>query len=202
MAVEPNSVTYWESRQVNIGDYENVSFGGTSIVKFIPINQQEKKVEISQSDLIEVYPQMSEEDALLAAQKRVRTILDGREKELRLQVNNYANISYDALKKAEDFGIITKADIGITDTGDVDPVADIKIKTVVKNSNKKTDDEFDPDFDDFDDPSPKKIINKAPKNIPEKGQSKFVTKAAKTGLFAANKSADPKPLNTDEEIPY
>ena len=82
--IEPHSITYWESRQINIGDYENISFGATSIVKFVPINQQQKKVEISESEITHTYPLMNSSEAFDVARLRVRQVLDERERTIRV----------------------------------------------------------------------------------------------------------------------
>lgn len=208
-AIQPNSVTYWESRQINIGDYENISFGGTSITKVIGINREEKKVEISNAETTLCYPHMSQEQAMKDAQRRVREVLDAREKEIRMASNSNGNTPFDTLKKAVDFGVVTEKEIGITDVKVDEDFSPTKV-------NKKLAAELDEDFDDFDDkPKPvktkssgidfKKLSEKQAKESETQRKSKFQSKST-SGLFS--KSEDPKQdkkppvIDLDEEIPY
>jgi hypothetical protein len=171
---EPNSITYWESRKINIGDYEGIDFGATAISKFIPINRTERKAEITDGESTNVYPEMTEEQAFEQAQSKVRKLLDAREKEIRLASNTNGNTSFDTLKKATDFKIVGDDDIVLTDT-------DVKPPKAAANE------ELDTELEDFDDEPAKPVVTKKtavkkPVTPPKAG---FVKKTSTTGLFAA-----------------
>lgn len=178
--VKPNSVTYWESRQINIGDYENIGFGGTAIVQFVPINRVDKGAQIQHSDTVQAYPNMTTEEAFEAAQSRVKALLDAREKTIRLQSNSNGNTSFDTLKKGQDFGVIgNDEEVGITAVDEERPAV---------KSNRQIREEIDAEFDEeFDGPS-KPVVKKLakvvkPKLAPVNTERKKFSMSTKSGLF-------------------
>lgn len=173
--IEPNSVTYWESRTINIGDYEQVSFGATSVIKFI--NQTEKKVELKAKETIECYPRMNDAQAFDTVKNKITEILNQREKTIRLQSNSQGGTSFDTLQKALAFGVVTEKEIGITDTESKPAGIEfekLNAKVAAKKAKKS---EIDLEFEEeFDEPA-KPVKSKSGKAA----KSKF-TMAIKGGI--------------------
>lgn len=59
--VQPNTISYWEERTINIGQYESRKLGLSVTQKVTYINNLDKKVTIKESDSVRVYPNMSNE---------------------------------------------------------------------------------------------------------------------------------------------
>jgi len=138
---QPNTVTYWESRQINIGDYENISFGATYGLKIIEINRRDKKVEISSAQSAAVYQSITIEDAFSVAVEKVHGILNAREKEIRLMSQINGGTAFNTAQKGIDFNIIKPEDL----------VKKEKINTGFieeKPARKFKDEDFDDLFDD------------------------------------------------------
>lgn len=193
--IEPQSVTYWESRQVNIGDYESVSFGSTVVTKFIDINKTDKKAQIDKFEEVTTYPVMSRDAAIESCIGKVKAVLDAREKELRLNSHKNGGTNFDTLKKAEDFSIITKEE----KPKDIDLDDDFEIEEKVvenKTKSKKKEELFSDDDFDFDMEEEEK---------PRKKKAKVEAKPSKKFFLKGKKEVDPEdifPTDQDDEIPF
>lgn len=200
MENENGYVTYWESRQINIGNYENISFGAT--VKSINANDRGAVINAIQSvTLTGKTPELALEEAKAAVQRMLNT----REKLIRIQSNNNGNTDFDTLKKAQDFGVMESLEKSITA---------VETPAAVKRNKAFDDDEWgDDEIAEKTPVNTKKKLHlkitppKEDKSIPSDPprSSKFQTKTATgkpgTGLFASSKFPDPPPLDTSEELP-
>ena len=94
-------ITYSETRTINVGQYENVHayFSYTCDVKHF--NRQDKTVEISHAESIAFRDGKKDfEDSAKLAMKRVKSVLNRRERELRLASMDFVVDPYLELKAA------------------------------------------------------------------------------------------------------
>lgn len=105
-----NRVTYYETRTVNIGDYESVQFGLSISYSVTQPEIGDKTVRLSDSASKELNDKTLKEINKTAQhlQKIVQTRLDANEKIVRQQIAGWNGVSYDAEKKLMKRNIITK----------------------------------------------------------------------------------------------
>lgn len=111
--IENGRVSYWESRKVNIGDYEGNDFGLTishTIIK-PKSGYGDTKIEISASEDVSVNGDIKElNERANTVIKMVRKKLDSIEKKIRTQTMNWEGVSFDTEKKLVVREIIEKSE--------------------------------------------------------------------------------------------
>ena len=62
--LQPNTITYWEERSVNIGHYESRKFGISVTTKVVDLNNVDRKVVLSLGESAKIYPNQSVEETI------------------------------------------------------------------------------------------------------------------------------------------
>lgn len=106
-----NRLVYWESREINIMEYEKISFGLSFESMFVPINKVDKKIKITEKTEVENFPELTKQDAIKAVMTTVRTTLDAREKQIRTRLAQINGSSPMNLTKMKAFDIATDDEI-------------------------------------------------------------------------------------------
>lgn len=157
--VEPNSITYWEERTINIGDYESRKIGLSLSTKVIDINVIDKKLVISSSDSIKFYKKSDMDSAINEAVSTVKNVLDENEKKIRTEVQRF--VADSLIEKGRHLFNIPLEEDFISD------VEEVKEKRRAKTFD-------DEDFDDFeDDEKPLKKSNKQ-RNFKKEIEEEFI----------------------------
>lgn len=111
-AIEQSKVSFWETRTINIGDYEKVENGlsiSHTIIK--PVSGHgNKKIEIREAASIDT---SSLQDINLVTNSLINLVnkkLDAREKVIRKQTAGWEGIGFDTEKKLVARGIINEKD--------------------------------------------------------------------------------------------
>lgn len=89
--IQPNTISYWEERTINIGDYESRKFGLSLTRKVTYINKIDKKLTISDSQTAKYYQNESEEKVIEQVMKAVKEKLDDQEFFIRSSVNEFVD---------------------------------------------------------------------------------------------------------------
>jgi hypothetical protein len=84
-----NTVSYWESRQINIGDYESITCGVSVSCDIDWINQMEARATIKSSAKVKVDSPKDTLKAVMKAQKIVKKALDKRELTIRTLAEDF-----------------------------------------------------------------------------------------------------------------
>jgi len=152
--IEPDSVSYWEDRTINIGSFESRKFGLSVTQKIVSINLKEQKVTISDRETLKVYPNKTIDETIDKAISTVRTRLDADEKELRTTVQEFVDDLL-VLKGQKLFNIPPlEADLTNIEDDEFQTVTDDRPKK--KRKVAKTFDGEDDDFETFEtNPMPK-----------------------------------------------
>ena len=94
---QPDRITYSESRSINIGNYEShqvfLSYG----FNIKPINRVDHKATTQYSETVE-FDKADFKNAVELVVKRVKTVLDARERAVRKATEDY--VDFDTLAKA------------------------------------------------------------------------------------------------------
>jgi len=104
--IQPNTITYWEERTVNIGEYESHKFGISVTVK--TINNLDKKVCLNESMTTKLYPIEDITETIKKLETIVRDRLNEREIFIRFEVDQFLNNQSNLRKVANILGIEVK----------------------------------------------------------------------------------------------
>lgn len=105
------TVTYFEKRSINIGDYENVEFCLTlQGVQVKSSGFANKKVEISAAENAPVMDEAAVDETITQVVRKVQTRLNGLEKKVRMQVADWQGMSFDTEAKAVKRKLIKEED--------------------------------------------------------------------------------------------
>jgi len=136
--VQPNTVSYWEERTINIGDYESRKFGLSITKKTTYINKIDKKVSLKEVESVKVYPNQNIDEAVVEVIGKVQKKLDDEEFRIRSAVNGYLNGDHSNLFKVKDLLGVEMNDI------------DAEISKVEEEKPKKLRPQPKDEFDDVD----------------------------------------------------
>lgn len=107
---EKSKISYWETRTINIGDYEKVE-GGLSVSHTIIVPKSgygNKKAEISEGASIDTSDLQNINLVTNSLISLVGKKLDAREKHIRMQTATWEGIGFDTEKKLVARGIISE----------------------------------------------------------------------------------------------
>ena len=89
--IQPNTVSYWEERTINIGDYESRKFGLSITKKTVHINNVDKKSTIRANASSNYYESDNEQNIINKIKEVVKTNLDEQEFFIRSSVNDFVD---------------------------------------------------------------------------------------------------------------
>ena len=132
--LQPNTITYWEERSVNIGHYESRKFGISVTTKVVDLNNVDRKVVLSLGESAKIYPNQSVEETIDSLTKIVRDRLDRDELVVRKTVEEF--LEEDLIRKGRKIFNIESDENMITEVDD-------KPRRAKKKQAPKYDDEDD-----------------------------------------------------------
>lgn len=100
-------ITYWETRKINIGDYEGIEAGLSYCDSVTEINNKEKSVSISDRESAMVTKEEFDE-AAKRVMGRVKRKLDQREAEIRTLTADYTDFDTEGKMEAQQLRTVRK----------------------------------------------------------------------------------------------
>lgn len=94
------TVTYFEKRSINIGDYENVEFCLTLQGVQVKSKGVNRSVELSAAENAPVMDEAAVDETITQVVRKVQSRLNGLEKKVRMQVADWQGIGFDTEAKA------------------------------------------------------------------------------------------------------